>query len=280
MVPPTGTRGATGEFVKPLLKGESPNEHKNWVNETLIPMLRKEGASDLIDRPGKPARLPPQAADYALTTGTPKDKHAEKRSMVADTKKFEDLRGKVFQMIVDSIEPKSIALNHVSKLITDDVNGSNLNILLTKLKEEVGGAGTVTGLIEFITNFMLFPQSCEDTTPESVVPHVYLLLGELKAFVITNAVPAVLNADGSVAVAEVPAVTCEINEPLRIVFSLVMASLVGNATLINEFVKNEFGTKPHAQQRDFRPLTWTNISDVLKGYMSSDHRITRINQSS
>ena len=274
MVPPTGNGGQSKPLSSKehpiMLEGSSSEELKSWTNLTLTPILRKRGAMDLIDQPGLPRRGPPSDAQYATHTGSARERLQEVRKKEEDIQKFQALQGETFNEVVRSIVPGSVAYNHISQLVTEDVHGNNLNELIKALKEHIGGAGTIPGLYDHIISLLTFPSECEDCKPEHIIPRAYLFMGELKNFEITPAVPEVLAANGTVTTAAVPAVTCEMPEPLRVFFALAIASLAGNSSLVNEFVRREFGTKPLAEQKNFTKAKWIPVMETLKSYMKCD----------
>jgi hypothetical protein len=54
MVPPTGN--AENLEAEKALTGESQEEFIRWMENRITPMLKKKGAEDLIEEPGKTAR--------------------------------------------------------------------------------------------------------------------------------------------------------------------------------------------------------------------------------
>ena len=277
-MPPTGSAkfdaDSTFKDHPVQLEGRSSEELKSWLNSTLTPILRKKGAMNLIDQPGILRRGPPSDAMYATNVGPAKDRMQEERKKEEDIHRFQTLQGETFNEVVKAIAPSSIAYNLISQLVTEDVHGNNLNDLIKVLKEHIGGAGTICGLFDHVISFLTFANDCEDCKPEHIIPRAYLFLGELKNFEITSAVPAVLAPDGSVQVAAVPAVTCEMPEPLRVFVALAIASLAGNSALINEFVRREFGTKHLSEQKDFSKARWTPVMETMKAYMKCERDFT------
>ena len=132
MVPPTGRGqfdvGSNFQDQTVLLHGSNSEELKSWLNSTLTPILRRRGAMDLIDQPGKPSRGPPDDAMYATNVGSAKEKLQEVRKKADDVQKFNPFRGETYTEVV--------AYNHVSTLIEADVQGDKLNQMIKVLNSD------------------------------------------------------------------------------------------------------------------------------------------------
>jgi hypothetical protein len=67
MVPPTG-KDKNSELA-PKLEGTSAEEMKRWMDEQVLPLLKRLGAQTLLDKPGNPGRKGPEVGDYNLLNG-------------------------------------------------------------------------------------------------------------------------------------------------------------------------------------------------------------------